>query len=75
VADPASGLSFRDLCDVVYVLWVDEIERRSVAALAAGAEVDPDAERAKFDKWLDSVPEAVSDPEKFELKQALGLRG
>jgi hypothetical protein len=37
--------------------------------------VDPDAERAKFDKWLESVPEAVADPEKFELKQALGLRG
>lgn len=73
-ADPADGLSFRDLCDVVYVLWVDELDRRAVAVMAAGGEVDPDAERVKFDEWLVSVPEVASDPERFELKQALGLR-
>jgi hypothetical protein len=59
---------------VTYALWVDELERRAVAALAAGADVDPDAERVKFDKWLDSEPEAVADPERYELLQALGLR-
>jgi hypothetical protein len=56
------------------VLWVDEIEHRAVAAMAAGAEVDPDAERVKLDKWLDEPPEHVADPEKYELMQALGLR-
>lgn len=67
-------MSFAELCDVVYVLWVDEIERRAVAALAAGAEVDPDDERANFDKWLEAEPESVTNPERYELKQALGLR-
>lgn len=42
--------------------------------MAAGAEVDPDEERAKFEKWLESEPAYVADPEKFELMQALGLR-
>jgi hypothetical protein len=57
------------------VLWVDEIERRAVAALSAGAEVDPDEERLKFDTALNEKPESVADPERYELMQALGLRG
>lgn len=59
----------------MYVLWVDEIERRSVAALSAGAEVDPGEERIKFDKWLVAEPEMVKDAERYELLRALGLRG
>lgn len=42
--------------------------------MAAGAEVDPDEARARFDKWLDSVPDVVADPERYELMRALGLR-
>jgi hypothetical protein len=48
------------------------------AALAAaqGAEVsmpDPQALRDEFDRQLEAEPLASSDPEQFELRQALGL--
>lgn len=46
-----------------------------MAAMSAGAEIDPDEQRAKFDEWLIAPPEAVTDPERYELLQALGLRG
>lgn len=59
---------------MVYVLLVDRLEARCVAALAAGADVDPDGRRAEFDKWLESEPESVANPERYELMQALGLR-
>lgn len=59
----------------MYVLWVEEIERRSVAALSAGAEINPDEQREKFDKWLIAEPEMVNDSERYELLRALGLRG
>jgi hypothetical protein len=36
--------------------------------------VDPDEQRAQFDRWLESVPDVVADPERYELLQALGLR-
>jgi hypothetical protein len=61
------------LCDVVYAIRVEALERYVLAAVAAGADVDPDEQRARFDKWLESVPDAVADPERYELMQALGL--
>ena len=45
-----------------------------MAALAAGAEVDPDEERRKFDEQLNGIPESVVDPERYELLRSLGLR-
>jgi hypothetical protein len=58
----------------VYVLLADTLERRDLAALAAGAEVDPDERRADFDRRLAAAPEQVADPDRYELLQALGLR-
>lgn len=59
---------------MVYVLLVDRLEARCIAAMTAGADVDPDERRAEFDRWLVSEPESVANPERYELMQALGLR-
>jgi hypothetical protein len=59
---------------VVYAIRVEQIERYALAALSAGADVDPEEQRQLFDASLEAVPEAVADPETYELKQALGLR-
>lgn len=59
---------------MVYVLLVDRLEARCVAAMTAGADVDPDERRAELDRWLISEPESVVDPVRYELMRALGLR-
>lgn len=44
---------------------------------ALGGDVEvPDLQRirADFDAWLSSPPEAVADPDRYVLMQALGLR-
>lgn len=56
------------------MLIVDRIEARVLAALSAGAQVDPDEQRAEFEKWLASPLEAEMDPERYELLVSLGLR-
>lgn len=74
MAGQPGGLTAADICDVVYVLLVDRLERMDIAAYAAGAEIDLDERRTEFDRRLDAAPEPVADPERYELMQALGLR-
>lgn len=54
---------------------VDRLEARCLAAMAAGAEVDPDEERAKFDAALSEEPKPLTeaDYEEREWRQAVGL--
>jgi hypothetical protein len=47
-------VTLRDLCDVVYVMQVEALERRACALIAAGAEVNPDEMRADFDRDLEN---------------------
>ncbi len=60
------------MCDVAYVLLIDRAERIWLAALSAGAEIDVNAERLKFDQALNAEPKAV-DPDKLELMRELGV--
>ena len=54
---------------------VDRLEARCLAAMAAGAEVDPDEERQRFDAALfDGESADGRDPAETELRRALGLR-
>jgi hypothetical protein len=54
---------------------IDRLEARSLTLLAAGAEVDPEEERRRFDAALagelDPEDAERGDP---ELRRALGLR-
>lgn len=59
---------------MVYALHIDRLEQRCLAARSAGADVDPEQERHRFDEWLTAMPAAVADPEDWELRRALGLR-
>jgi hypothetical protein len=67
-------VSLRDLCDVAYVLQVEQLERHAVAMLAAGAEVDPDGLRTEFDGALTAAPQPRKVmPERARLlMQAMG---
>lgn len=72
------GLSLSELCDVVYVLLLERLERHaalSVASAAAGAQEFLDFSFASqdLDEWLTSTALQV-DPEEAELRHALGLR-
>lgn len=68
------------MCDVVYVLLVDRIERhvaaeRQVAAAYHSSELPSFAEaRAQFDESLVAEPKQV-DPDRLALMTALGLGG
>lgn len=76
------------MCDVVYVLMLQQIERwamvnhlTAVTLAAAGAKVDipdPDASRHEFDRWLTLPLETASEPGRAGGRQekiaaALGL--
>jgi len=65
-----------DALDLIYVHLIDRLEARCLAAIAAGAEIDPDEERAKFDAGLFDEPKPISDAdyEQLEWRQAFGLR-
>lgn len=74
------------MCDVVYVLLVERLERRalterqvSATLAAAGAKgvklVDPDEVRADFDRWLLEEPKPSSESRDKILRDALGLTG
>jgi hypothetical protein len=77
-------LSLRGLCAVVYVWWLDELQREvATATLAAvlarsqGSDVEVPtwpAVRAEFDTWLLSAPEPI-DGRREVLARAYGLRG
>lgn len=83
------SLTLPEVCDFVYVLWLDRLERLALAEqqmtvtfLAAGA--DPADVRCPsfeervhdLDVWLASPLSAgpVADPEEVELMLALGLQ-
>ena len=61
-------------------MLVDRLYRRCevamMAAAVAGAEDVPDPEewKTRFDEYLNEPPLQVSDPEKWELMTALGMK-
>jgi hypothetical protein len=80
------GLTARDVCDVVYVLRIEQLERRVLAdrqALLSRGVVEGlpefDEEQAAFDAWLESEPNeeraalSPADLAKLEELTALGV--
>jgi hypothetical protein len=68
----------RDLCDVVYALQVDRLERETFALIAGGATVDGKPlslteVRASFDASLTVAPAAAVDGDELALRRALGV--
>jgi hypothetical protein len=64
-------VSLRDLCDVVYVMQVEQLESEICALIAAGAEFDPDKIRADYEAALVAdfpKPRQVSDRERQMLR-------
>lgn len=57
---------------MAYVLCLDRIERIALAALSAGAEVNPEEQRDEFDAWLLSEPEVI-DADQADLMRVLGV--
>jgi hypothetical protein len=82
---PLAGLSAEDLCDLSYLLQVEQIERRVLAdrqaLIARGLSENLPTfgvEQAAFNEWLVSEPErlepmTVEQVEKSELLRSLGV--
>jgi hypothetical protein len=71
-------LSLREVCDVVYALQVDRLERETLALIVGGATVDGKPlslteVRASFDASLTAIPAAGPDGDELALRRALGV--
>lgn len=82
------GLTLSELCGVVYVIWLERLERlalleqqSTVTWRAAGGETPScptfEERQAELDEWLYSPLAAAApvDRERAELMKALGMRG
>jgi hypothetical protein len=68
-------MPLRDVCDAAYALMVEKVERRSLALIAAGVDVDPDEAREELDaSLLQPLTVSSADREREELMRAVGLR-
>lgn len=62
------------MCDAVYAIIIERLERQVLAIMATGAKLNLDAVVAHFDAALISEPEADRlDPEQRALRRALGV--